>query len=266
MSRCRIVERVSDTLDGAKYIRIYVDNLDISDIKNIVGELQSKGMYVSSNMTKDGRRFVGVADRNVCGKWNNIESNWLFGGAVIDEGGRIGQSLYDALLGYGIKPSHVGRGFFQVNIRSGDQCLTGLKFHVSVSPEDLERVTLIVNDLVKRTDVADIWKVGLNGMGGDQLGKDFTIYVSQSGYNSRKIQSFLNELESSLRQNNIRPNGFGSHVTSGDRAVPGSYYMNYRYDRTNKFGIPDGKYNDDYIFVVPRREYGGDMMDGIRVR
>ena len=263
-SRCRMVERTSSTLNGARYMRIYADNLDMHDIELVVDGLRSRGTRVSSNMTEDGRRFIAVADRDIFGPWNNIPSNWLFGGA--SRRGSIGMDLHDVLIRSGIRPYSVQRGFFQVNLRSGRQCMTGLKFHVSVRPDDLERATFIVNDLVARTNVADIWKVGLNGMGGSQLGKDFTIYVSQSGYDQRAIQNFLNELESQLRRSSIGNNGFGSHVVSGDRAVPGSNYINYRYDRTNSRGIPDGVYNDSYQFVAPNAQYAGDIMNGIWVQ
>jgi hypothetical protein len=35
---------------------------------------------------------------------------------------------------------------------------------------------------------------------------------------------------------------------------------------TNDNGIPDGVYNNSYQFIAPRPEYGGDIMDGVRIR
>ena len=189
------------------------------------------------------------------------------GKVVVRKPGLLGWDLRQKLKQYGLRSSrYASDSFFEVHIRSGQQCATGLKFHVSVNTEDLETASLIVDDIVKRTDVADIWKVETTGMVGSQKGKDFTIYVSQNGYDADKIQGFLNELETTLKERNIRSNGFGSNVASGDKSIPGSNYINYRYDRTNKFGIPDGKYNGSYDFVAPNAEYGGDIMKGIGIR
>ena len=52
---------------------------------------------------------------------------------------------------------------------------------------------------------------------------------------------------------------------TGDKKILGSDYMNYRYDRVNKSGIPDGNYNGDYKFVAPNAENGGDIMQGVRI-
>ena len=391
LGRCQVVDRVSDLLGGARYTRIYVDNLNTNQIRDMVSELRRSGAVVSSNIEQGtARRFIGVADRDIFGPWPS-SNNWVmqmfssFGGdlnlmkrtlngygynismdavynltdlvnkwggnhlissygeidihnlqsrmyeldtlfasqfndeldvlgkiqtnnvtGILNDQsipreyrdmlanymnerkmaisyinnyftavnhsngiGRLGTDLANYLQNMGIRPYSISNNFFQVNIRSGSQCTTGLKFHVSVAQGDIEKASFIVNDLVKKHDVADIWKVGLNGMGGSQLGKDFTIYVSPNGYNSTKIQNFLIELENNLKQSNIHPNGFGSNVISGDRAIPGSQYINYRYDRIDNTGIPIRSYNNNngaYQFVAPRPEYGGDIMNGVRIR
>lgn len=78
LNRCIVVERVSGTLDGAKYMRIYVDNLDTNDIKKLVNEFRKRGIYVSSNVVeKTKRRFLGVADMDIFGNWQNSSGNWL---------------------------------------------------------------------------------------------------------------------------------------------------------------------------------------------
>jgi hypothetical protein len=176
----------------------------------------------------------------------------------------VGDVLVRNLENAGIHPYIVKDNFFQVNYRTGRQCQTGLKFHVSVNIEDLQDASFIVDDMVRKSNVADSWKVGINGMGGPQLGKDFTIYVSQEGYDINKIQGFLNELESRLKSKNIRPNGYGSYIRTGDKPVVGSDYINYRYDRIDNNGVPIDEYNGDYVFVAPRPEYGGDIMTGVR--
>ena len=353
LRRCTVVDRVSDTLGGARYLRIYVDNLDSSDINRLVNEFKQKGLHVSSNMEKSGRQFIGVADNDIFAPWRGLKSNWLNYGSslaelrtkasksfdtylaevktsitgtgaklpkerltdaewetlnkslapenvqLVDTGngymqfrradafddvangahragagayatnqpGKRGLDLAIELNNRGMRPYRVEPdGFYGVQYRSAEQCLTGLKFHISVHPDDLEKTSFIIDDIVRNNDTADIWKVYLNGMGGTQLGKDFTVYVSRNGYDARKIQNFLNNIEDTLRKNGVRSNGFGANVINGDRAVPGSNYINYRYDRTNNFGIPDGKYNNSYQFVAPRPEYGGDIMDGIWIR
>lgn len=268
-SRCQVINRVSDMLGGVMYKRIYVDNLSTEQIKYMVSELRRSGAVVSSNVEQGTyRRFIGVADRDIFGPWPS-GNNWVMR-LFSNTSGRVGMDLANYLSKSGIKPYRVD-DFFGVEYRTGKQCRTGLKFHVSVRTNDLEKTAFIVDDLVKRTGVADIWKVALDGMSGDQIGKEFTIYVSSNGYNQSRIQSFLNELESQLRRNNIVPNAFGSSITSGDRAVPGSNYINYRYDRVNSYGVPDGVYHGRnkygyYEFFAPNAQYGGDIMNGIWVQ
>ena len=185
---------------------------------------------------------------------------------VVREPGKTGWDLRQSLKKHGIVSNrYASDTFHEIHIRSGDQCASGLKFHVSVNVEDLEIASYVIDDLVKRTDVADIWKVYSDGMTGSQKGKDFTIYVSKNGYNSDKIQGFLKELENELKDRNIRPNGYGNNIATGDKPVSGSSYMYYRYDRTNASGIPDGKYNSSYEFVAPNATYGGDIMRNISV-
>ena len=79
------IERISNTLGSARYYRIYADNLTESEMIKMIDELQSKGFYVSSNMDKDGKRFIGFSDQDVFGSWSNVPGNWFFGiGGAID--------------------------------------------------------------------------------------------------------------------------------------------------------------------------------------
>ncbi len=76
LRRCTVVERASSTLNGAKYMRIYVDNLDAANIQKLVKQFESKGLYVSSNIEDiTSRRFIGVADMDIFGPWRG--NNWL---------------------------------------------------------------------------------------------------------------------------------------------------------------------------------------------
>ena len=200
---------------------------------------------------------------------------------VVDDAGRVvsnatqtpgktGFDLAQSLSESGIRPyRYEPGGFYGVKYRTGTQCATGLKFHVSVVPDDLERASFLIDDLVKNSDTVDTWKVFLDGIDGNQLGKDFTIYVSPNGYNSTKIQNFVNSLEDALRKNNIRSNGFGKNILSGDKKLPGSNYINYRYDKIDDMGHihledPDF-YNSSYNFTVPDAASGGDIMHNIGV-
>lgn len=93
MSRAQMVERVSSSLDGARYVRIYVDNLSMLDIDNLVDGIQRNGFFVSSNIEDiTQRQFIGFADRNVFAKWNNSPNNWLFG-RTIGDGANISNRL-----------------------------------------------------------------------------------------------------------------------------------------------------------------------------
>lgn len=183
--------------------------------------------------------------------------------------GKKGQQLVDVLKSRATNTgARIARadadGFIEFHYGEA-QCATGLKFHVSVQQGDLERASLIVDDLVRNGDVADMWKVYASGMGGSQLGKDFTIYVSPQGYNQAKIQKFVTDLENALRNNNIKSNGFGANILSGDKKIAGSNYINYRYDRIDNLGRAQSGYNGAYNFVAPNAQYGGDIMNGIKV-
>ena len=279
LSRGRIIERTSSSLDGAKYIRMYVDNLDDARVLQIADELRQSGKYVAGHMTETGRRFLGVSDNNIFKKWDMAPENWfvkLSKNRVATSrnwlkkqvvSGRTGLDLAEVLNEAGMRFYRFEPdGFVGVKYRSGEQCATGLKFHVSVAKSDLEKSAFIIDDLVKRSDAVDTWKVFLSGMDGMETGKDFTIFVSEQGYNKAKIQIFLADLENELKANGVKSNGFGQDIISGDKRVSGSNYTNYRYDRTNSFGIPDGEYNGSHQFVAPSPKYGGDIMDGIRVK
>jgi len=159
-------------------------------------------------------------------------------------------------------------GFYYMFIqgRSGGQHATGLKFHISVDASDLDRATDIIGNSMKNSGVGGQFKVFLDP--GDaswmsQTGKEFTVYVSEEGYNSSKLQKFVRECEQGLRNAGVKTNGFGSNVSVGDRAVGGSRYIKYRYDQLDDFGIPQGAYRAKYDFVAPSTQYGGDIMHGI---
>ena len=83
------VERVSSTLGGRKYYRIYINGsggtLSINEIDNIISELKSKGLYVSSGTeTGTGKKFLAFSNKNVFKPWEDNVGNWRF--AVQHEG------------------------------------------------------------------------------------------------------------------------------------------------------------------------------------
>ena len=250
------------------YHLLYIKEGD--NVDDILGVLQNNGFYVSAWTDSKGGKFLAASrDNRFHGSvWDNPNTNWLIrGDNIVVQSGAKGLDLYAKLVQNGIR-GQLYNGFFYAHLGSGDiQCMTGLKFHGSVYPDDLEKASYIVQNVVTKHGIAKEWKVFLDGMSGSQLGKDFTIYVSPEGYSKgrQSIQAFLNDLESSFRANGIRSNGVGSNIVNGDKPVLGSTYFNYRYDRVNSMGVPDGSYNSDYKFVAPRPEYGGDVMNGIRV-
>lgn len=159
-------------------------------------------------------------------------------------------------------------GFYYMFIdgASGGQHATGLKFHISVSPDDLDKATDVIGVAMKRSGIGGEFKVFLDPddmTWMTQTGKEFTVYVSQDGYNSSKIQQFIRECEQGLRNSGVKTNGIGSNVSVGDRAVSGSQYIRYRYDQLDDLGRPQGFYRSKYDFVAPNSQYGGDIMNGI---
>lgn len=89
------IERVSSSLGGAKYSRVYVKDLKISEIEDIVNELQTQGFYVSSNMDEAGRQFIAFADGNVFGLWNKSDANWFFRQTAGNSAGSGYKSMQD---------------------------------------------------------------------------------------------------------------------------------------------------------------------------
>ena len=79
LSRAKMVERASSSLNGARYVRIYVDNLDMNDIDHLVDGIQRNGFHVSSNIEqKTNKQFIGLSDRDIFRSWDNSPNNWLF--------------------------------------------------------------------------------------------------------------------------------------------------------------------------------------------
>ena len=266
--------RESSTLGGKSYYRIYVD-VD-TDVDTVVNRLREDGFYVSSGKTEGGRYFLAASSEDIFGPWDTMGSNWLRNDdgvvRVVDVGiaGQNGANARGEALRIKLRSRYKNNrewgNFFEEKF-GGSQCQSGLKFHASVVPEDLEQASYLVHDVAMRhSGVLSDWKVHVYGMTGDQLGKDFTMYVSKDGYDVDAIQSFLRDLEDTFRRHGIRSNGVGKNVVNGDNTIPGSRYLYYRYDMTNDNGIPDGVYNNSYQFIAPRPEYGGDIMDGVRIR
>ena len=180
---------------------------------------------------------------------------------------KIGDELWESLKSRNWKGVRKN-GFYYMFADGvpGGQHATGLKFHISVSPDDLDKATDVIGGAMKRSGIGGDFKVYLDPddmTWMKQTGKEFTVYVSQDGYNSSKIQQFISECEQGLRNAGVKANGFGSNVSGGDRAVSGSRYIRYRYDQLDDLGRPQGFYRSKYDFVAPNAQNGGDIMNGI---
>lgn len=252
---------------GHDYYRILINDRD--NVDQILNILQNNGWYVSAEMS-NGQKYLAVSRKNIFGTMSNSSSNWLNNVMNSNKSTvKTGNTLIESLnrknwTGY----EHGGFYYIRTSNLSSSQHATGLKFHISVSSADLEKATDIVGNAAKRSGISGLFKVHLNpdnlNWKQSQAGKEFTVYVSPDGYSKSKIQQFINETERGLRNARIRQNGFGPNVNYGDKAVEGSQYMRYRYDRLDDYGNPQSGYREQYDFVAPNTQNGGDIMNGIR--
>lgn len=252
---------------GHDYYRILINDRD--NVDQILNILQNNGWYVSAEMS-NGQKYLAVSRKNIFGSMSNSSSNWLNNAMNSNKSTvKTGNTLIESLnrknwTGY----ENGGFYYIRTSNLSSTQHPTGLKFHISVSSADLEKATDIIGNAAKRSGVSGLFKVYMNpdnlNWKRSQVGKEFTVYVSPDGYSKSKIQQFINETERGLRNARIRQNGFGPNVNYGDKAVEGSQYMRYRYDRLDDYGNPQSGYREQYDFVAPNTQNGGDIMNGIR--
>lgn len=111
----------------------------------------------------------------------------------------------------------------------------GLKFHLRIDDEDIEKALKIVATTTQKHRIG-FFKVAHKPFSktSNQQGKQFTIYVDESKMNAAILNSFVNDLETRLVQANIRPNSIGNNMQIGDRLIPNSAYISYRYDKSEQ--------------------------------
>ena len=127
------------------------------------------------------------------------------------------------------------------------------KLHYAVDHRDLEKAIEVMGAICSKYNIPE-FKVVTAPIGlidtdtsyeilpHHQEGKDFTIYINQNQYNAEFISNFTQELETALKENNIRPsNKLGSSILTGDKRINGSDYGFYRYEtlgHRNMFQAP----------------------------
>ena len=141
----------------------------------------------------------------------------------------------------------------------------GLKFHLNVAPDDVERVAPIIQRIVSKYDIPQ-WKFSQTAsdlVGTAEEGKQFTLYMGKSiSKNETLLKQLASEIDQTLGANGIRTGRVGENLATGDRLVPGSKFVHYRYDRVDDMGNIAG-YNNSYKFVVPKT---GDVIKGTTKR
>lgn len=74
LSRCKMVERTVAQVDGVKYLRIFVDEVEPGDIRFLTNEFRNNGAHVSSKIyrAEDGTQFIAIAEEDIFAKLDNI--------------------------------------------------------------------------------------------------------------------------------------------------------------------------------------------------
>ncbi len=157
------------------------------------------------------------------------------------------------------------------------------KLHYAVDHRDLEKAIEVMGAICSKYNIPE-FKVVTAPIGltytdtsyeilpHGQEGKDFTIYINQNQYNAEFISNFTQELETSLKENNIRPsNKLGQNILTGDKRINGSDYGFYRYETLsyrNMFRAPSegdfmenvsaqpnkNKFNESFISMLKNEE------------
>lgn len=111
----------------------------------------------------------------------------------------------------------------------------GLKFHLRIADKDIHEALKIVAQTTQKYDIG-FFKVAHKPFSdhSDQHGKQFTVYVDESKMNTSVLNAFVNDLEQRLAQAKIQPNIIGNNIKVGDRLIPNSHYISYRYDKSEK--------------------------------
>lgn len=112
---------------------------------------------------------------------------------------------------------------------------SGLKFHVNIDPDDVEKATPLIQKIISKYDVPE-WKFAKNPKNvfdtdPSQIGKQVTIYIGKDlGENSAQLKQLVRELDQTLTSNGIRTGKIGSNLATGDKMAEGSKFVHYRYE------------------------------------
>ena len=118
----------------------------------------------------------------------------------------------------------------------------GLKMHVRINDNDIHEALKIIAQTTQKHSIG-CFKVASAPFNtqSKQHCKQFTIYVDERKMNSSVLNAFVNDLEKKLSQANIQPNIVGQNMSIGDKLIPNSDYISYRYDQS------------DYIISTPKQ-------------
>ena len=103
---------------------------------------------------------------------------------------------------------------------------TGLKMHLPINFDDIDKVERILRGLGK--DYPFLYKYATHGIGGAQVGKVLTIYVPEGLEDASVLQRFCYELNNKMYQNNIRfysPKELASAHKNPNLLNPGDEWM-----------------------------------------
>ena len=151
------------------------------------------------------------------------------------------------------------------------------KLHYAVDHQDLEKAFEIIGTICNKYDVFGFKIItaplGLehkeNGYelnAHEQDGKDFTIYIGKGQDNPEFMAKFVQEIETALKNNNIRPSkNIGQNLLDGDKPINGSDYGFYRYqnigDRDEFMAPPEGDFMEQVSTKQDASNQDEDMYD-----
>ena len=162
------------------------------------------------------------------------------------------QKLYDQITTQNVQIENcpkpfltlVSGVFLMFTTKSFDYNKNGLKFHVRIADEDIHEALKIVAQTVQKHNIG-FFKVAHRpfSASSQQHGKQFTIYIDETKMNPSVLNAFTNDLETRLAKADIRPNEIGKNMKKGDRLIPNSTYLSYRYDKS------------EYLIDTPKKLY-----------
>lgn len=211
--------------------------------------LSQRGVKMEPTTMSDGSKYMQFTRINWTGRASVLDARKIIRNNPADRAKESNGFVY----------------FFRPGTNGHRTHETGLKIHVAVAPEDVEKAVPIVKGTFWESQVGEQCKVVVDvnwTQDINQVGKEFTLYISPEGYyNMYGLRKLVSDLESKLQRAGIRTRTPGSNITTGDKPVHGSRYMYYRYDQ-----VENGKVVGQYVegpFSAPEE---GDIMDYVNAR